>query len=89
MRLKYKMAVQQVAGFWAAVPVGEDSLHYNGVMSLNETAKDMIELLNNDTTEDQIVADLLKEYDVEEAELRQHVAEFLQKLRDEHLLIEP
>lgn len=82
------MAVQQVMNFWAAVPVGKDSMRYNGVMSLNETAKDMIELLNQETTEDEIVAKLLQDYDVAEADLRQHVKDFLQKLRDEKLLVE-
>lgn len=88
MKLRYNMAVQQVMNFWAAVPVGKDSMRYNGVMSLNETAKDMIELLNQETTEDEIVAKLLQDYDVAEADLRQHVKDFLQKLRDEKLLVE-
>lgn len=82
------MAVQNVLDCWAAVPVGNDSMKYSGVLSLNETSKDIINLLNSETTEEDIVASLLKEYDVEETELRKDVKAFIQKLRDEKLLAE-
>lgn len=88
MKLKYKMGVQHILDFWAAVPVGEDAKRYSGVMSLNETAKDMIEMLNDEITEDEMVSRLLAEYDVTEEELRPHVRELLDKLRAENLLVE-
>lgn len=88
MKLKYNMSIQKVLDFWAAVPVGKDSTRYNGVMSLNETAKDMMELLKDDISEDEMVSRLLMEYEVSEDELRSHVKDFVQKLRDEQLLIE-
>lgn len=88
MKLKYQLAVQQVMDFWAAVPVGKDSMRYNGVMSLNETSKDIIELLKEETTEEEIVKKMLEEYDVTEDVLRKHVSEFLDKLREEKLLVE-
>lgn len=89
MKLRYQMEVQHVANFWAAVPVGKDAMRYNGVMSLNETAKDIFVLLQQEKSEAEIVSTLLKDYDVTEAELRQHVQDFLQRLRAENLLIEP
>ena len=88
MKLKYQLAVQQVMDFWAAVPVGKDSMRYNGVMSLNETSKDIIELLKEETTEEEIVKKMLEEYDVTGDVLRKHVSEFLDKLREEKLLVE-
>lgn len=88
MKLKYQMGIQKILDFWAAIPVGKDASRYKGVMSLNETAKDMIEMLKDDVTEEQIVAKLLADYDVTEEELRRHVADFLQKLREEGILVE-
>lgn len=88
MKLKYQMAVQQVMDFWAAVPVGKDAMRYNGVMSLNETSKDIFELLMEETTEEEIVKKMLEEYDVTEDVLRMHVKDFLDKLRKEKLLLE-
>lgn len=63
-------------------------MRYNGVMSLNETSKDIIELLKEETTEEEIVKKMLEEYDVTEDVLRKHVSEFLDKLREEKLLVE-
>ena len=53
MKLKYNFAIQEVTDFWAAVPVGKDARRYRGVMSLNESAKDMMEFLREDITEEQ------------------------------------
>ena len=52
MKLKYNFAIQEVTDFWAAVPVGKDAKRYRGVMSLNESAKDMMEFLREDITEE-------------------------------------
>ena len=54
MKLKYNFAIQEVTDFWAAVPVGKDARRYRGVMSLNESAKDMMEFLREDITEEQV-----------------------------------
>jgi len=62
MKLKYNFAIQQVTDFWAAVPVGADSRKYNGVMSLNESARDMMEFLREDITEEQLVDKMFQKY---------------------------
>lgn len=87
MKLKYDFAVQKVTDFWAAVPVGKDALRYNGVMSLNETARDMMEFLREDITEEELVQKMLGEYDIEEATLREHVHDFVQKLQEAGVLL--
>ncbi len=87
MKLKYTFAVQKVTDFWAAVPVGQDSMNYNGVISLNETARDMMELLREDITEEELVQKMKEQYDVDEATLRQHVHEFIGKLQEAKVLV--
>ena len=82
MKLKYNFAIQEVTDFWAAVPVGKDARRYRGVMSLNESAKDMMEFLREDITEEQLVQKMLETYDVPEEQLRHDVAELIQKLRE-------
>lgn len=86
MKLKYNFAIQKVTNFWAAVPVGADAKRYKGVMSLNETARDMLEFLREDLTEEELVQKMLKEYEVEEQELRPQVHDFITKLQAEGLL---
>lgn len=86
MRLKYEFSVNQVCGVWCAVPVGPSASKYSGVISLNETAADMMKYLSQDITEDELVEKMLSDYDVPEAELRQDVQAFIQKLKDENVL---
>lgn len=87
MKLKYNFAIQKVTDFWAAVPVGRDARLYNGVISLNETARDMMEFLREDITEDELVQKMMTEYPVDEATLRQDVTDFLNKLREANVLL--
>ena len=70
------------------MPVGKDARRYRGVMSLNETAKDMMEFLREDITEEQLVQKMLETYDVPEEQLRHDVAELIQKLREAEVLDE-
>lgn len=87
MKLKYNFAIQQVTDFWAAVPVGADAKRYNGVMSLNETARDMMEFLREDITEEELVQKMLETYEVDEATLRPQVHDFIKQLQDADVLI--
>lgn len=86
MKLKYNFAVQKVTDFWAAVPVGADAKRYSGVISLNESARDMMELLRDDITEDELVQRMLGLYDIDEAQLRQDVRGFIAKLQEAGVL---
>ena len=88
MKLKYNFAIQKVTDFWAAVPVGRDAHWYHGVMSLNESAKDMMEFLREDITEEELVQKMLETYEVPEEQLRRDVAELTQKLREAEVLDE-
>lgn len=87
MKLKYKFAIEKVTDFWAAVPVGRDSRLYNGVMSLNETARDMMLLLAEEITEEDLVKKMMAEYEgVDEEAMRKDVHDFVVKLQDANVL---
>lgn len=86
MKLKYNFAIQKVTDFWAAVPVGKDANRYKGVMSLNETARDMMEFLREDITEDELVKKMLETYEVDEEMLRPQVHDFVKQLIEADVL---
>ena len=54
----------------------------------SETAKDMMEFLREDITEEQLVQKMLETYDVPEEQLRHDVSELIQKLREAEVLDE-
>lgn len=86
MKLKFKFTVNQVCGAWYAVPVEESATQYSGLISLNETAADMMKFLAEDITEDQLVQKMLAEYDVPEPVLRKDVQAFIERLKAENVL---
>lgn len=63
------------------IMVSADRRLFAGMVRNNETAAFMVRLLENEITEDEIVAAMLQEYNVEESVLRQDVARALDKLR--------
>lgn len=87
MKLKYNLAIQEIAGTYMAVAVGADSRRYSNVINLNETGKVIVELLKEDTTIDAIVAELMKLYEGEEQVIRSSVEKVIAKLTEEGLLV--
>ena len=88
MRSKYTFEKMELDGDIIAVPVGENAAELHAVLNLNEEAMRILELLQNDTTEKDIVLQLLKEYEGEEAQVQMLVHEFINQLRQEELLEE-
>ncbi len=88
MKLKYNFVVRNIDGRPVAVAVGKDNADFNGMIRLNDTGKFIFDLLSVDTTEADIVAGLTGNYEVDVSEAESAVKEFLQKLRDNGLLVE-
>lgn len=87
MHLKYQMVVQEVAGTYMAVAIGDDARRYGGILKLNKAGKVILESLRQETTEDAIVAELMNRYEGEEALIRSSVAETIDKLSSEGLIV--
>lgn len=81
MKLKDGFILRSVAGETVVVPTGDD-LDLNMMITLNETGKFLWEKLEQGVEQEELVAALLKEYDVNEQTAREHVALFIKKLSD-------
>lgn len=86
MRLKYQMAVQEVAGTYMAVATGDDARCYSNILKLNVTGKAILEMLRQETTEDAIVAELMNRYEGDETIIRSAVTEIINKFAKEGLI---
>lgn len=71
-----------------AVPVGDNAPELHAVLYLNEEALRILELLQEETTEQNIVTQLLAEYDSTEGELQPLVHSYIEELRQNGLLVE-
>ena len=85
MKLKNGLLLSEIAGKTVVLPV-EGDIDLNTVITLNETGAFLWKLLQNETTEDELVAALLNEYDVDEALARKSVRTFVGKLQKNGLV---
>lgn len=86
MKLKDGFIVREVAGQIVALPTGDD-LDLNMMITLNDTGRFLWEKLESEATEDELVAALLGEYDVDETTAKAAVTNFIAKLNANGFLI--
>ena len=86
MKSKYIFEKMELDGEIVAVPVGESAAELHAVLNVNEEAMRIIELLREETTEENIVAQLLKEYEGEKEEIAAYVHKYIEQLTEEGLL---
>lgn len=82
MKLNKQFIVRSIMGENILVPCGDTAMDFNGLITLNETALDIWNMLPDSEDEAAVTARMLELYDVEEAVLRSDVAEFMQNLRE-------
>lgn len=85
MKLKDGFILRQLAGQNVVIPSGE-GMDLNLMISLNETGRFLWEILEKGAEEKDLVAALLKEYNVDEETAAKHVAMFVQKMRENGFL---
>ena len=85
MKLREGFVLRRVAGQTVVVPSG-DELDLNMMINLNETGTFLWKLLENGAEEAELVAALLKEYDVTEERAKASVRRFVDKLNEHGFL---
>ncbi|MCH5202148.1 MAG: PqqD family protein [Oscillospiraceae bacterium] len=86
MKVKEDFLLRKVAGCYVVVPVGRATVDFNGMLNLNETGAFLWEKLQNDTTKEELVASLLKEYEIAEDIASRDVDVYIKKLEDAGLI---
>lgn len=87
MKLKYEFETMEMDDQIVAVPVGDDAeeaLH--GIIKLNDSAAAIFTLLKKETSEDEIVAAMKKDYNASETQIREYVRGFVDYLASQGLL---
>ena len=88
MKCKYMLEKMELDDEIVAVPVGEGASELHVVLNVNEEAMRILELLQQDTTEQKIVSQLLMEYDSTEEEITPLVHSYIEQLFQKRLLEE-
>ena len=81
MIIKKELLKRRIAGETVLVPIGKTVYDSHGLFALNELGDFLWDLLPAAQGEDDLVKAVLQEYEVDEAEARCDIAEFLEKLK--------
>ncbi|MCR5837544.1 MAG: PqqD family protein [Lachnospiraceae bacterium] len=81
MKVKEGYLLREVAGSKVVLPIGEATLDFNGMATLNETGAFLFEQMKQDVTEDDLVKIMLETYDIDEETAKNDVKSFVEKVK--------
>lgn len=87
MRAKYKFEMMKLDDRFVAVPIGAEAQTFQGVIKLNETSADILELLNEETTEKELVDALEIKYEAPRSLLEADVKKCLDEFRERDIIV--
>lgn len=86
MNIKKELIKRSIAGETVLVPVGRTVYEANGLFVLNELGDFLWERLPEAENEEQLLASILEEYEVDEQTARRDLRIFLDKLKQMEIL---
>ncbi len=86
MKIKKGFILKDVAGNTFVVAVGSMSKKFNGIITLNETAKLIWQCLVDGAEKEEIVEKIMNEYDAEREIVEKDVDSFIAKLDGDGIL---
>ena len=86
MKIKNGFVVREIAGQSVVVALGEASKAFNGIIKLNETGRIIWDMLSEGSDKETIVAEILKEYEIDGATVESDVERFINILQENNIL---
>lgn len=86
MKLKDGYMLREVAGNSVVVAVGKATLDFSGLISLNGSGTLLWRMLEEEATEEAMIAAILNEYEIDAITAQNDIAAFLNKLKGANLL---
>ena len=86
MKIKNGFMLRKVGEQNVVVAIGEASRSFNGIIRLNDSGKYLWEKLSQDTTEEQLLSDMLNDYDIDEATAKADIDRFIGSLKKADIL---
>lgn len=82
MKLNEEFVLRQVADTWVVMPLGQTSVDFSGMLTLNETGAILWQALENGGDRLALAKALCDEYDVTEEDVLADVDAFIAKLQE-------
>ena len=80
--------MREIAGETFLIPVGEASVRFNGMITLNGMSAFLWKALESEKSEDELVKEILDVYEVEEEQAREDLVEFLGRMKNMNMIAE-
>jgi hypothetical protein len=88
VRLKVNFETMELDDEIVAIPTGNNSQLFHGVIKLNDTGAFILDLLQKDISEEEIIGHISEEYDASKEQIAADVHMYLEKFRSRGLLEE-
>jgi hypothetical protein len=86
MKIKEGFILKNVSGKNIVVPVGEEAVNFNGLITLNSSGKMLFEAMHRDVEMIQLVQLMLVHYDIDEETAKNDVNAFVNKLKSKGII---
>ena len=80
MKQNPEFIITDVGDDHVLVPVGKAAVNFNAIISLNDMGQTIWNMLENETSAEEILKNILAEYEVSEAQAKADIDSFLAKL---------
>ena len=85
MKLRYYFENMELDDLIIAVPVGKGAEEFHGTLKLNKSAAEIFDLMKDDITEAEIVAELVRRHG-DDPRIAEYVHNMVMQLQDEGVL---
>ena len=88
MKIREGFLLRSVGESYVVIPVGENSADFSNVITLNHSGAFVWNCLESDTTREEVIEKMLKEYDVSAEVAERDLTRFVDMLKANRLLEE-
>ena len=88
MKIKEGLLLKEIAGNYIIVPISGSLVDLNAMINVNEPGAFLFKALENETTKENLIEALTKEYEVDNATAESDIEDFLNILRKNEMLDE-
>ena len=86
MKLKKGLILRKVANNYCVVAVGELANKFKGMINLNATGAFLFELLQKETSLEELTNKMMEKYDIDKEQASQDVSSFVEALKGSNLV---
>lgn len=87
MKIKQDFMIKKILDDYIVVPVGEEMVNFDAMITLNESGAFLWEQLQEEKTEEDLLKALCAEYDVSEEVAKSDISDFIGLLQQAKVLV--